>query len=274
MLASKIFRVKVQHFLRKTQLLGLAEKFRYYSKIWSLKKKNNAFINQNPHFLLPPRYLAFDAYSAPDWTFYKASGEGTADFLAEVAKKYFTATRPFTSIYEWGCGPGRVVRHLPAKLGPSVQVYGSDYNPKTIEWCQKEIQGVSFFLNGLNPPLPVEDNKFDFIYSISVFTHLSEATGLNWAEELYRVLKPQGILLITTSGDNAYQNELLQEEKEKYQREGVVVRGQYEEGKKMYLARHNPQYVKEKLLTKFEILQHAPTGFPFIEQDYWIARKP
>jgi predicted SAM-dependent methyltransferase len=128
-------------------------------------------------------------------------------------------------------------------------------------------------MNGLNPPLLFSNNFFDFIYSISVFTHLSEETGLSWAKELYRVLKPNGILLITTSGDSAYTQEMLVDEKKKYEREGVVVRGQYPEGKKMYLARHSPNYVREKLLNQFEIIEHVPSGFPFIEQDYWIARK-
>ena len=273
MSTQKALRVKIQNSLRRMRLLTLVEKVRFVSKVWSLKKRNKVFIGQNPGYPLPPQYLAFDAYSAPDWFFYKESGEATAAFLAETAKQYLTGNNKLSSIYEWGCGPGRVIRHLPAVLGPSVKVYGSDYNPGTIEWCSKYLTEISFSLNGLNPPLVYADQSFDFIYCISVFTHLSETTGLNWADELYRVLKPNGILLITTSGDNAYQRELLKKEKKNYEEGGIVVRGQYEEGKKMYLARHNPKYVKETLLRKFEILKHSPAGFPRIEQDYWIARK-
>lgn len=273
MALSKKTRVKIQRILRKTRLLSLAEQLRYRSKVFSLSAQNKKFITANPTFALPPKFLAFDAYSAPDWTFYKSSGEGTAQFLADLAKEYLSPQKPIESIYEWGCGPARVVRHLPAALGEAVAVYGSDYNEESIAWCSKSIPDVQFAINQLNPPLPYPDNHFDFIYSISVFTHLSEATGLQWVQELYRVLKPSGILVITTSGDNAYQNELLEEEKKKYDNEGVVVRGDYEEGKKMYLARHNPKYVREKLLYQFNVLKHVPAGFPFIEQDYWVARK-
>ena len=273
MQTQKTFRVKIQRSLRQLRLLTLAEKARFVSKVWSLRKRNRLFIAQNPGYPLPPKYLAFDAYSAPDWFFYKESGEASAAFLAETAKQYFNGNTQLASIYEWGCGPGRIIRHLPAVLGPSVRVFGSDYNPHTIEWCSKHITDASFSLNGLNPPLVYPAQSFDFVYCISVFTHLSEATGLNWAAELYRVLKPNGILLITTSGDNAYESELLSAEKKDYQQGGIVIRGQYEEGKKMYLARHSPKYVRETLLGKFEILKHAPAGFPRIEQDYWIARK-
>ena len=270
---SKKSRVRIQQLLRSAGLLGVAEKFRYFGKLWSLKKANKTFVLDHPDFSLPPRDLAFDAYSAPDWDFYKKSGEGTAKFLAATAKKYFSSGHPLTAVYEWGCGPGRVVRQLPGAFGTPVQIFGSDYNDRTIEWCQENIPGVHFFNNQLHPPVDIADSRFDFIYCISVFTHLSEETGLQWAAELHRLLRPEGILLITTSGENAFQHEMLQTEQEKYQHNGVVVRAQYEEGKKMFLARHNPAYVRTRLLQSFEIMEHVPAGFPFIEQDYWIARK-
>lgn len=271
---TKLHRVKVQNLLRKAGLLPLAEKVRYLVKVLSLEKNNKQFIKQNPSFELPPPHLAFDAYSAPDWNFYKTSGEGTAAFLAnDIIAKYLDSAENPISVYEWGCGPARVIRHLPDNLRKNATVFGSDYNKETIAWCSEKIKKVSFSLNNLNPPLLYEDNKFDFIYCISVFTHLSETTGLLWANELYRVLKPKGVLLITTSGDNAYETELLEKERKEYKEKGVVVRGDYEEGKKMYLARHKPSYVKEMLLQSFKIEEYSPAGFPFIAQDYCVARK-
>ncbi len=270
---SKIVRVKIQSLLRRTNLLTMAEKIRYRIKVWSLDSQNRKFIRQNPDFVLPPPHLAYDAYSAPEWDFYKSSGEGTATFLAATMRKYCNLSQASLSVYEWGCGPGRVIRHLPSTLDKTTQVYGSDYNNETIAWCSKHIENVSFLLNELNPPLLYEDNKFDFIYCISVFTHLSEATGLNWASELYRILKPNGILLVTTAGDNTFETEMLSKEKRKYLEQGIVVRGDYEEGKKMFLARHNPKYVREKLLSRFQFIEHVPAGFPFIAQDFWLVRK-
>ncbi|HTI90990.1 MAG TPA: class I SAM-dependent methyltransferase [Puia sp.] len=272
MVSNKLLRVRIQDLLRKAGLLSLAEKFRYYEKTLSLRKANRTFIARNPDFRLPPEDIAFDAYSAPDWDFYKRSGEGSAVFLAEMIRKYLPGNRSL-AVYEWGCGPGRVIRHLPGQLGPASQVYGTDYNPKTINWCKNNLPGIRFELNELNPPLPFADNSFDFIYCLSVFTHLSEQTGISWAREIYRVLKPGGVFLATTAGDNSFETELLSKEKDAYQLEGVVVRGNYEEGKKMYLARHSPKYVRERLLQSFQIEEHGPSGFPFMQQDYWIARK-
>ena len=105
-----------------------------------------------------------------------------------------------------------------------------------------------------------------------MFTHLSEQVSLDWIGELYRVLKPGGIILITTNGEYSA-SYLLPEEKAAYDTEGIAVRGNYEEGKKMFLAFHKPSYVRTKLLSRFSILKHEPNGFPHINQDMWIARK-
>jgi SAM-dependent methyltransferase len=273
MVTRKIFRVFLQDIFRKTYLLGTVEKMRYGLKLWLYRTKNKHFKAANPDFALPPEHLAFDAYSAPHWDFYKISGEVTAKFLAGITSKYFSSSHPLQSIFEWGCGPGRIIRQLRAPFGNKVEIYASDYNPETIEWCSKNIPGVSFVKNELQPPLPYPDNKFDFVYAISIVTHLTEENGLQWVKELYRTIKPGGVLLITTDGDNAYRTELLPDEKRKYDTAGIVVRGKYEEGKKMFLTRHSPRYVREKLLQDFEVLEHKTLSFPFMKQDYWVARK-
>jgi predicted SAM-dependent methyltransferase len=41
---------------------------------------------------------------------------------------------------------------------------------------------------------------FDFIYAISVFTHLGEQLGLSWIQELKRILKPGGHLYMKVHG--------------------------------------------------------------------------
>ena len=83
---------------------------------------------REPRFLLPPKHLAFDAYSAPAWRHYKESGEETARFLAETISRHL-GRDAVRRLLDWGCGPGRVIRHLPALLGPSVLVWGSDFDP-------------------------------------------------------------------------------------------------------------------------------------------------
>ncbi|HEX7845603.1 MAG TPA: class I SAM-dependent methyltransferase [Chitinophagaceae bacterium] len=268
----KLFRVRLQHFFRVTGLLAFVENVRFYQKGMAYQKSNKMFLKENPDFALPPAHLAFDAYNAPKWKFYKYSGEETAKFIREIAGKYLE-DQSHATIYEWGCGPGRVIRHLPAVFDSTVKIMGSDYNEASVAWCQKNIPGIRFFNNGLYPPLALDDNTCDMIYSISVFTHLSEETGLKWLQELNRILKPGGLLLFTTLGEHSYNTELLPSEKKLYNKKGIVVRGQYKEGKKMFLTIHNPDYVKENLLKEFEILEHKFAGVPHIFQECWIVRK-
>jgi Methyltransferase domain len=155
----------VGRILRDSGLLNTADKLRYFATIAGLQRGNRRFVAANPGFRLPPKALAFAAYSAPDWAGYKRSGLETAAFLLEISRKYVVAF-PEINVFEWGCGA-------------DAQIYGSDYNEATIAWCRDTIPRVTFVHNALlpDPPLPFERDFFDFIYSISVFTHLSESTS-------------------------------------------------------------------------------------------------
>lgn len=272
MITKKLLRVRIQQILRNTGLLSPVERLRYLGKLLQYRNKNRKFVRENPNFALPPAWLAFDAYSSHHWQFYKLSGEVTARFLTDILQKHFPSQQP-NAIFEWGCGPGRVIRQMPAVLDERIELHASDYNPESIEWCGKHIPRVHFLVNHLAPPLPYPNQSFDFIYAISVFTHLSEKNCLDWIAELHRVMRPDGILLITTDSDSAYRKEMLPAEKKQYEEQGFIVRDRYEEGKKMFLARHSPRYIRETLLRQFTVLEHVPEAFPFMKQDYWIARK-
>jgi ubiquinone/menaquinone biosynthesis C-methylase UbiE len=165
------------------------------------------------------------------------------------------------------------VRHLPGKLGPHSHVYGSDYNEKSIAWSQANIQDVKFCTNQLSPPLPFENQSLDFVYAFSVFTHLSEESCLQWAAEIKRVLKRDGLFFFTTHSDKLSEF-LLPDELAQYEAEGFCMRGKVKEGKKMFTAFHSPEYVKNKLLAGFDVLAHDKLGtFKYIHaQDAWFAR--
>ncbi|WP_301102996.1 class I SAM-dependent methyltransferase [Propionivibrio sp.] len=258
--------------IRELGLLNASENIRYFAKVIRCYWPNRQFKSAHPEFKTPPRELAFDAYSAPDWDFYKTSGEGTAAFLATLIKQYQSSSPDGLKVLEWGCGPARVIRHLPGVLGAGTDVSGSDYNEKSITWCSRNIPGVTFLTNELNPPLKLSGNCFDVCYSISVFTHLSNDVCRAWVKEIYRVLKHGGIFITTTNGESKLED-LFPDEIEKYRSEGVVVRGNFEEGKKMYFACHSPKYLAENLFKCFEVLEHRSANFPFTAQDMWVLRK-
>jgi SAM-dependent methyltransferase len=265
-------RQKMLRILRDSGLIAIADIVRYPFSVLKCYRKTRSFYARNPDFRVPPGFLAFDAYSAPDWDFYKISGSDTAAFLSAAAKQYLPGNASLR-VLEWGCGPARVIRHIPSNFGSGAEVYGSDYNRETIRWCTKNIPGVTFSLNELRPPLPFEGWFFDFIYSISVFTHLSEPVGQEWTNELYRIMRSGAIAVISTNGEGQL-DRLLLEELEIYKSRGVVVRGKVQEGKKMFFTVHSPAYLRESLFKSFEVMKFASGEFPYTGQDLWILRKP
>jgi SAM-dependent methyltransferase len=265
-------RQKMLRVLRDSGLMTLADAVRYPFSVLKYYRKERLFTARNPGFRVPPRFLAFDAYSASDWDFYMLSGSETATFLSATAKRYLPENAKLR-VLEWGCGPARVIRYIPSYFGSEVEVYGTDYNRDTIGWCDQNIPGIAFSLNGLRPPLQFGEVFFDFVYSISVFTHLSEPVSIEWVNELYRIMRSGAIAVISTNGDRQL-DKLLPEELETYKSRGVVVRGKVQEGKKMFFIVHSPAYVREILFKSFEVMEFASGGFPYTGQDLWILRRP
>jgi SAM-dependent methyltransferase len=259
----------IQKLLRDLRLLHVADKCRFMARRVKLYKKNREFIRNHPEFELPPEELVFDAHGNIDWNFYYESGKSLSERISKEIKANYKG--PVRCIVEWGCGPGRVIRHL-AEQFPDVRIIGTDYNNNTINWCKANIANVLFIGNDLNPPLMIEANSVDALYAISVFTHLSEQICIRWINELKRILKPGGILLVWTNGDYI-SNFLLREELAAYRNSTFVLRDKYEEGKKMFLSFHPPKWVRETLLSDFEIIKHYSGGFSAQEQDVWICRK-
>jgi ubiquinone/menaquinone biosynthesis C-methylase UbiE len=83
------------------------------------------------------------------------------------------------------------------------QLHGCDIDNEAISWCQSNLQHIGeFSTNKPLPNLPYEDDYFDIVYSISVFTHLPEDMQFEWLNELKRVTRKGGYLLLTTHGEH------------------------------------------------------------------------
>ncbi len=103
------------------------------------------------------------------------------------------------SILDFGCGPGRVLRHFRSEA-EECSFKGCDIDAESVDWISQNL-GPSFdvFRNDEVPPLPLDTGSLDLIYSASVFTHLTDTWG-NWLAELHRLLRPDGLLLMTFLG--------------------------------------------------------------------------
>jgi SAM-dependent methyltransferase len=109
------------------------------------------------------------------------------------------------------------------------------------------------------PPLAFESESFDLVYALSVFTHLTAELQLAWRDELRRVLRPGGFLLVTTHG-RSYLPRLDDEESERFGRGELVVRWGDVAGSNLCSAYHPEPYLRETFAQGFALLQLDPEG--------------
>ena len=267
-----IDRDAVARILRKMRLLRAADGVHFLFELYKTASENREFLKANPDFTPPPLWLAFDAYHHTNWRLYWETGVLHARFFGDLMLQHVSCQDP--RICEWGCGPGRIIRHLvPMFSGPNAALHATDIDAKTIAWCRTQIPSVHFEVNGLAPPLPFDANVFDAVLARSVFTHLSEELHFAWIEELYRVIKPGGVVILTTHGDSS-RSHLSKREKDLYDAGRFVAHSAVREGSKCFTAFHSPTFVRSCLLKQFTVLEHLTQGLPgYLQQDVWVAQK-
>ena len=97
-------------------------------------------------------------------------------------------------VLDFGCGAGRVLRHLVPEA-PRAELWGCDIDRPSIEWLEQNLSPpLHVFVNGERPPLPHASGTFDLIYAASVFTHLVDEWSA-WLLELHRLLADDGLLV-------------------------------------------------------------------------------
>lgn len=177
----------------------------------------------------------------------------------------------FKKILDFGCGCGRIIRQWKRFHGQDL--YGTDLNPNLIRWCQLHLGRLAEFkINGLVPPLDYPDEFFDFVYSISVFTHLSENVQKAWIQELSRVLRKDGLLLITLHGEWRI-NDLTPEEQSHFRSGQIIVKWEEAEGSNVCGAYHPEVYVRNHLARGFEVVDFIPNGAIDVGQDIYLLKK-
>jgi SAM-dependent methyltransferase len=227
--------------------------------------------NSKKRWPIPPLNLIFLVTGTIDISSFVESGRLSKQLIVDVLKKNNVYIDNLQKILDFGCGCGRVISHW--GILKNTEIYGTDYNPLLIKWCKTNINFAKFNTNQLEPPLIYDDEKFDLVYALSVFTHLPESLQLLWINEINRILRPGGYLLFTTHGANKVK-QLTKVEKEKYLANQLVIQGSIV-GSNYLGVIHPVNYVTEKLGAGFDIIDHIPgenNKHPF--QDVFLFKKP
>lgn len=147
---------------------------------------------------VPPHALR-SIVAAPSESVFLWSGLKDAQMLAACLDRHVPDRRDrAVEVLDFGCGCGRTTRFL--QNLPQTKVHGTDINRALVTWCQYHLPAVDTTLNGTSPSLAASDGAFDFIYSLSIFTHLPEQVMQGWLVELARATADHGIVLLTTHG--------------------------------------------------------------------------
>jgi SAM-dependent methyltransferase len=152
---------------------------------------------------IPPAILRYRVSELLSVTEFLRIGEGCASLIRQRVDDMGIDMASAHRVLDFGCGCGRAIAWFLRDY--KAEFHGVDVDREAINWCQKHLQPGHFLANAPVPPLPYPKEHFDVVYCLSVFTHLNESLQDLWIEELSRILKPGGVLLLTIYGQSATQ---------------------------------------------------------------------
>lgn len=103
------------------------------------------------------------------------------------------------TLLDFGCGWGRILRPFMRDINPA-NIYGAEPHQGRIIEARSHNPYVNFIQSNYLPRLPLADCTVDYIVAWSVFSHVDEFSTGKWFKEFNRILRPGGIVAVTTQG--------------------------------------------------------------------------
>lgn len=143
-----------------------------------------------------------DEYRAVHATNLAISGEAPEFFaeykMKDLAAEYFAYRGPSKTspaVLDFGAGIGTSVPFVKKYL-PQAQLTCLDVSTRSLEIGQNRFGDLARFVSFDGKKLPFPDESVDVIFSACVFHHIDHAAHSDLITEFYRVLVPDGMLLI------------------------------------------------------------------------------
>jgi ubiquinone/menaquinone biosynthesis C-methylase UbiE len=227
------------------------------------------------HLPLPPASLRFRVHGDLDLYSFMQTGRQCSEDIRSALSKVGRDIGSFENILDFGCGCGRTLIWLD-RTSTSSQFYGTDIDTEAINWCRHHVSSVHFQTNEQLPPLPYCDAKFDLVYAISIFTHLSEEYQFYWLEEIKRVVRSGGYFLPTIRGD-FHRDKMSPQELHELQRTGFLFAKLPKGGRGIFpeyyqIATQSRDYILANYSRFFEICAFVANGLDHC-QDVLVLRK-
>ncbi len=211
----------------------------------------------------PSARLRYQVHGTVDRESFANVGQSVANDILTLIESAGRDASQIRSVLDFGCGCGRVLRYLEPRL-PNASFFGADIDPDAVTWCRAHLPFAEYALNRANPPMDFEDKSFDLIYGISVFTHLDEELQLSWLEELRRVAKPGGLVIVSVSGLSYYESRLRKDLLDQLKKNGILFRIQNIKKDTLpdFYQRtfHTREYIEKTWGKFFNILEYTDMG--------------
>lgn len=126
-------------------------------------------------------------------------------FREDAFRRYLieqASIKPGMRLLDLGCGTATLTILL-KQLHPTVDVIGIDGDPNVLAIARAKVQqsGENITLDlGMADHLPYADRSFDRVLSSLVFHHLNKDSKQRTFQEIFRVLRPGGELMIVDIG--------------------------------------------------------------------------
>lgn len=130
----------------------------------------------------------------PQWN----NGQFNAPLTARYQALIDLLPASTSSVLDVGCGDGYLL-YLAALKTNNVALHGIDDNQLAIDLAKKKLQDHGLYASltvASAYSLPFEDQSFNAVLNADVIEHLKDADNL--LKEIKRVLKPGGLLLLST----------------------------------------------------------------------------
>ena len=123
-------------------------------------------------------------------------------YYREVMRYYRFGQGSFSessTLLDFGCGWGRILRPFMRDFLPN-NIFAMEPHPARVREARMHNPYVNIIQSPYLPPVSCRDESFDLIVSWSVFSHLDEFSTRKWFSEFWRILKPGGVIAVTTQG--------------------------------------------------------------------------
>ena len=205
--------------------------------------------------LPPSRLMVAVAGHDDDDAFRRSRISGPQQILKDLAIAGIDVGQ-IADVLDFGCGCGRFLAGW-SLVQTHMCLYGCDYNPELVNWCNANLPGISVRENQLGKPLPYPPGSFDLIYLISVITHLTLREQQKLVSEFRRIVRPGGYVYVTFHGEPFYERLFARVEngEELFRKTGFLIGADEVEGTAECWTLQSPENVIG-LFQGFTLIQH------------------